>query len=779
MSQMTVQCPKCGLPLPSDAPQGLCPKCLLQQATFMTDAGENRSPARPEPPSLEVLARHFPQLEILEMIGRGGMGFVFKAKQPKLDRLVALKILAENVSAESSFAERFTREGRALARLSHPNIVAVHDFGQAGPFFYLLMEFVDGVNLRQSMQARQVSPAEALAIVPRICDALQYAHGEGILHRDIKPDNILLDRKGRVKIADFGIAKLLNEPAAQAALTASGAALGTVHYMAPEQIERPNTVDHRADIYSLGVVFYEMLTGELPIGRFPAPSETGPMDPRLDKVVFKTLAKEPARRPQSAEELGTEVQHIASGGPDPKPETKPEAATPIRVQRCYISTPEHLQTWLGRQWIYTGSGQIRLEPDQLIWRNRRNSIVIPLRSITRLSLGEFPRLSKPFGLKNIAVTWLEGSTERRILFIPHRGALRSTWTTSETVEEWFTALQVAAKALTGQIPPASPRPSEESGEGSAWPLALLRKVPKFLLIFFIFYLASFTAFIAIKRLVGRRPAQYPAEPTPVVASEGFKTIHLVDLQGTADAVSATSRSGLAPGETVRAVISYSNGPWAPSDETETRYRTESDGTNQTFKTTFTWSLPTGFATAFDVRAEVQRVTASLLAQPLTLPPGGVFPVFSIENKEGKRLSGGLEYRHDPQAAPAQPLAEGKIVRVIRTSSGGGAVFAGQIPSGFCLAPYTVIDGRRQRGIASWHESRKEVNLEWPKAHALEFSRPGYSVTATNYFFDGQSCVLAPGQAVPIFQISAPLPGEAPQQIQAMVELIPIPNGGDQ
>lgn len=262
-------------------------------------------------PLREELAAAFPQLEILELIGQGGMGFVYKARQPKLDRFVALKILSQARATDAAFAERFTREGRVLARLNHPAIVAVHDFGESNGFFYLLMEFVDGVNLRQAMRAGRFTPDQALAIVPRICEALQYAHNEGILHRDIKPENILLDSKGRVKIADFGIAKLLSDGQAETHLTGSGATLGTPHYMAPEQIEEPGAVDHRADIYSLGVVFYEMLTGELPLGRFAAPSERSTSDPRLDEVVFRTLEKEPSRRPQSAGEMKTAVENFA------------------------------------------------------------------------------------------------------------------------------------------------------------------------------------------------------------------------------------------------------------------------------------------------------------------------------------------------------------------------------------------------------------------------------------------------------------------------------------
>src|SRR5881397_1015292 len=276
-------CPKCGGTIPVEAPQGLCPKCLLLQASIPTEASQGAA-SKSAPPTHEELVAAFPQLEILELIGQGGMGFVFKARQPKIERLVALKILPQSLAADPAFAERFTREGRVLARLSHPNIVTIHDFGQANGFFYLLMEFVDGVNLRQAMRAGRFTPEQALAVVPKICEALQFAHNEGILHRDIKPENILLDSKGRVKIADFGIAKFAGVQEG-AGLTGTGRALGTPHYMAPEQIEHPSDVDHRADIYSLGVVFYELLTGELPLGRFPPPSRKVEVDVRLDEVV--------------------------------------------------------------------------------------------------------------------------------------------------------------------------------------------------------------------------------------------------------------------------------------------------------------------------------------------------------------------------------------------------------------------------------------------------------------------------------------------------------------
>jgi tRNA A-37 threonylcarbamoyl transferase component Bud32 len=270
-------------------------------------------PAGFVPPEPAELARQFPQLEILELLGQGGMGVVYKARQQQLDRLVALKILPPQIGRTEAFAERFTREARSLARLSHPRIVMIYDFGRTGSgLYYFIMEFVDGTDLRRVIQSGELSTSEALAIIPQVCEALQYAHEEGIVHRDIKPENILLNKKGQVKIADFGLAKLLGRPASVYTLTRADQRMGTPHYMAPEQIEHPHKVDHRADIYSLGVVFYEMLTGELPLGRFPLPSQKVQVDVRLDEVVLKTLEKEPERRYQHASEVKTDVEIISS-----------------------------------------------------------------------------------------------------------------------------------------------------------------------------------------------------------------------------------------------------------------------------------------------------------------------------------------------------------------------------------------------------------------------------------------------------------------------------------
>lgn len=275
-----------------------------------SESPDGAAPERFQPPTVEKLTAAFPQLEVLELLGAGGMGAVYKARQRNLDRLVALKILPAG-NPGPKFAERFNREARALARLSHPNVVSVHEFGCQDGLHYFIMEYVDGVNLRQLQKADRISPREALQLLPQICEALQYAHDQGVVHRDIKPENILIDRKGKVKIADFGLAKILNPEVEDLRLTAEGQVMGTPHYMAPEQVERPLTVDHRADIYSLGVVFYEMLTGELPIGKFAAPSNRVSLDIRLDEVVLRTLEKDPNRRYQHASDLRTDVRTIA------------------------------------------------------------------------------------------------------------------------------------------------------------------------------------------------------------------------------------------------------------------------------------------------------------------------------------------------------------------------------------------------------------------------------------------------------------------------------------
>lgn len=283
-------------------------------------------------PSLAELAPHFPQLELLELLGQGGMGAVYKAKQTRLDRYVALKILPRLAGQEAEFANRFAREAQTMARLSHPNIVAIHDYGEAAGWFFFIMEYVDGVNLRQAIQAKSVQPKEALLIVGQVCEALQYAHDEGVVHRDIKPENILLDKRGRVKIADFGLAKLLGHSTQDRRLTRTHQVMGTMGYMAPEQMEGSKEVDHRADLFALGVVFYELLTGELPMGRFAPPSQKVQVDVRIDEVVLKTLEKEPQRRYQQASQIKQDVERISRGEEATLNRSKEAGQRPMRLK---------------------------------------------------------------------------------------------------------------------------------------------------------------------------------------------------------------------------------------------------------------------------------------------------------------------------------------------------------------------------------------------------------------------------------------------------------------
>ncbi len=279
-----------------------------------------------QPPSIEEAAGLFPQYEVLGLLGRGGMGAVYQARQIALDRHVAIKLLPLEVSADRDFADRFVREARAMGRLNHPNIIAVYDFGQTpAGHWYFAMEFVEGTNLHQVIHGPGLAPAQALSIIGEVCDALAYAHGKGVVHRDIKPANVMVNLEGRVKVADFGLARLTDPSAEQFGHTQTGTVMGTPDYMAPEQ-KRGMNVDHRADIYSLGVMLYEMLCKETPQGVFDPPSHRVAVDARVDQVVIKAMQQTPDRRFQSSTEMKAMVDYIRTM-PAPKP--RPGGTAPL------------------------------------------------------------------------------------------------------------------------------------------------------------------------------------------------------------------------------------------------------------------------------------------------------------------------------------------------------------------------------------------------------------------------------------------------------------------
>jgi serine/threonine protein kinase len=253
------------------------------------------------------------QYRIVEQIGKGGMATVFKAYQPGLDRYVAVKILPAYYAHEEGFSERFVREAKAIARLDHPHILPVYDFGQSDGLSYIVMKYVAAGTLKNRL-GQPLAPEEALGILKQIAGALDHAHDLGILHRDVKPGNILIDEKDWVYLSDFGLAKMV-EGSVQ--LTGSGVGIGTPAYMSPEQ-GQGLTVDARTDVYSLGVILYEMLTGRVPYeaetpmavvvkhitSPLPMPRSVNPAIPEaVERVVLKALAKETGDRFARAEEL--------------------------------------------------------------------------------------------------------------------------------------------------------------------------------------------------------------------------------------------------------------------------------------------------------------------------------------------------------------------------------------------------------------------------------------------------------------------------------------------
>ncbi len=265
-----------------------------------------------EPPTAEELQALMPGYTIEKLLGRGGMGAVYRGVQTNLDRPVAIKILPPGVEKEDpSFAERFKSEARLMAKLMHPGVVAVFDFGTTlGGQLYFAMEYVDGSDVSQMIAAQgKLPPDHALAITAHVCDALSAAHELGIVHRDIKPANVLINMKGQVKVADFGLAKI--EDPGQHGLTKTGYAMGTPDFVAPEALTLGTAIDGRADLYAVGVMLYQMLTGNIPRGAFKPASVLVPgLDPRYDPIILKAMQHDREERHQSAAELRRELDVI-------------------------------------------------------------------------------------------------------------------------------------------------------------------------------------------------------------------------------------------------------------------------------------------------------------------------------------------------------------------------------------------------------------------------------------------------------------------------------------
>lgn len=264
-----------------------------------------RPPMLWEPPDAADLGRVLPGYEVLSLIGSGGMGAVYRARQKSLERLVAVKVLSPELAQRApEFTERFNSEASALAKLSHPSIVHLFDCGRTKDGqLYIAMELVDGKDVAERLGGKQPLPAaEALSIAVTVCEALAHAHQRGVIHRDIKPANVMLDAAGRVKITDFGLARIIQTSGPKEQKTTS--LLGTPRFTAPEAMVPGAEVDARVDIFSVGVMLYQMLTGEVPRGAAPPPSEAVPgLDKRLDAIVAKAMAESPDERYPDANRL--------------------------------------------------------------------------------------------------------------------------------------------------------------------------------------------------------------------------------------------------------------------------------------------------------------------------------------------------------------------------------------------------------------------------------------------------------------------------------------------
>ncbi|MGD7652264.1 MAG: protein kinase domain-containing protein [Verrucomicrobiales bacterium] len=297
----------------------------------MSDA-ETHTPF--QAPAIEEIATLFPAYDVDILIATGGMGAVYRAVQRSLDRTVAIKILPEIFSTDASFCASFEAEAKAMARLNHPNLVGVYDFGEVNGMLFIVMEYVPGQSLFHSSHGNAIDPGEVIRLVTGIASGLAHAHENGILHRDIKPSNILLDLNAEPKIGDFGLARPADHK-----IEEGEEIFGTPHYTAPEVVHSPHSVDARADIFSLGVLLHELLTGRLPADDPRPPSAISLCDHRFDAIVRRATDPNPAHRYSNAAEIATDLQKIAAtpgprlltaaaGAGAPKPAYRPR---PVKV----------------------------------------------------------------------------------------------------------------------------------------------------------------------------------------------------------------------------------------------------------------------------------------------------------------------------------------------------------------------------------------------------------------------------------------------------------------
>ena len=413
MTDILRLCPKCGSEIPADAPEGGCPGCLLETALGLLpersltdgcgsaeDAGTPNANAAPHSEKTARAAELLGELgdyELLEEVGRGGQGVVFRARQKSLHRTVALKVINLGQWASKAHIKRFRREAEAAASLEHPCIVPIYEVSERDGSCYFSMKFVEGGQIDEVVGRRPMSIRQAVELIAKVARTVHYAHEHGIVHRDIKPGNILLDANGEPHLTDFGLARLVES---ESTVTRTLEVLGTPSYMAPEQAVGNNAgVGKATDVYGIGAVLYQLLTGHPPFAggttyqtikllldtepRSP-PLWNRKIDRDLSTICLKCLEKDPERRYASALALAEDLECWLD-------------YEPIRARRAGIFTR-------GRKWV-------RRNPSIAVMAAMLLALAVPLAAIVWKS--EFPRPSVTTGIAVLPFENLSGQKETR------------------------------------------------------------------------------------------------------------------------------------------------------------------------------------------------------------------------------------------------------------------------------------------------------------------------------------------------------------------------------